>query len=113
MINKVAEISEPVMEDMEIGDMDLEGLKATCSHKIPTQSTPQQVSFLEKVIFQDKNMNSLGVVVESLKDTDGKKKLKKEKWGRPRNVQRIKVIGEKLMASWKYPTIDVSLSPSI
>ena len=66
------------MEDMEIGDMDLEGLEATFSHKIPTQSTPQQVSFLEKVIFQAKNMNSLGVVVESLKDTDGKKKQKRK-----------------------------------
>ena len=98
---------------MEIGDLDLEGLEAAFLEKIPTQIPPQQVSLLEKAIIQDKNMNSLGVVVESLKDTDGKKKQKKEKWGRPRNVQRIKAIGEKLVASWKYPTIDVSLSPSI
>ena len=57
-------------------------------------------------------MNSLGVVVESLKDTDVKKKLKKEKRGRPSNVQRIKAIGEKLVALGKYPTIDDVLSPS-
>ena len=101
------------MEDMEIGDMDPEGLEAACSDKIPTQSTPQQVSFLEKVIFQAKNMNSLGVVVESLKDTDGKKKQKKEKQGMPRNVQRIKAIGEQLVDLGQYPTIDVSLFPSI
>ena len=66
------------MEDIEIGDMDLEGLEAAWHDKIPTQSTPQQVSFLEKVIFQAKNMDSLGVVVESLKDIDGKKKQKKK-----------------------------------
>ena len=101
------------MEDIEIGDMDMEGLEATCSDKIPTQSTRQQVSFLEKVIFQAKKINSLGVVVESLKDTDGKKKQRKEKQGRPRNVQRIKAIGEQLVALGQYPTINVSLSPSI
>ena len=100
------------MEDIEIGDMDLEGLEAAWHDKIPTQSTPQQVSFLEKVIFQAKNMNSLGLVVESLKDTDGKK-TKKQKQGRPRNVQRIKAIGEKLVSLGNFPTIDVFFSPSI
>ena len=93
--------------------MDLVGLEAPCSDKTPTQIPPQQVSLLEKAIIQAKNMNSLGVVVESLNDTDGKKKLKKEKRGRPSNVQRIKVIGEQMVASGQYPTIDASLSPSI
>ena len=41
---------------------------------IKNQQTPppQQVSLLEKVIIQAKNANTLGVVTESLKVTDGK-----------------------------------------
>ena len=113
MIKKVSEISELAMEDMEIGDMDPEGLEAACFDKSPSQIAPYQVSLLEKAIIQAKNMNSLGVVVESLKESNGKKKLKKEKRGRPRNVQKIKAIGEQLVASGQYPTIDATLSSSI
>ena len=84
-----------------------------CSDKDTSQIPPQQVSLLEKAIIQAKNSSSLGVVVESLKVIDAKKNQKKEKRGIPSNVQRIKAIGEKLVASGKYPTIDASLSPSI
>ena len=97
---------------MEIGDLDLVRLEAACFDKTPNQIPPQQVSLLEKAIIQAKNSSSLGVVVESLKVTNGKKNLKKDKRGRPSNVQRIKAIGEQLVASGKYPTIDVALSPS-
>ena len=103
---------ELVSEDMEIDDLELDALEAACSDKDPTQIPPQQVSLLEKAIIQAKNSNSLGVVVESLKVINGKKNQKKEKRGRPSNVQRIKAIGEQLVASGKYPTIYASLSPS-
>ena len=103
---------ELVSKDTEIGDLDLDDLEAACSDKTPTQIPPQQVSLLEKAIIQAKNSSSLGVVVESLKVTDGKKNQKKENRGRPSNVQRIKAIGEQLVASGQYPTIDISLSPS-
>ena len=103
---------ELVSEYMEIGDLDLDGFEAACSDKTPTQIPPQQVSLLEKAIIQDKKSSSLGVVVESLKVTDGKKEKKNEKRGRPSNVQGIKEIGEQLAASKQYPTIDVSISRS-
>ena len=64
---------EPISEDMEISDLDLDMLEAACSNKDPSQISPQQVSLLEKAIIQAKNSNSLGVVVESLKVTDDKK----------------------------------------
>ena len=64
------------------------------------KSPPQQVSLLEKAIIQAKNANTLGVVTESLKVTNGKgKHSKNEKQGRPSNIQRIKAIGEQLVAS--------------
>ena len=49
---------------------------------------------------------------KSLKDSDGKKKWKKEKRGRPSNVQRIQLVGAQLVASGKYSTIDAALSPT-
>ena len=89
---------ELVSEDMEIRDLELDRLESSCSDKTPTQITLHQVSLLEKSIIQAKNSSSLGVVVESLKVTDGKKNQKKEKRERPSNVQRIKAIGEQLVA---------------
>ena len=61
-------------EEMEIGDLDLEGLEVACSKKVPEQISPQQVSMLEKVIIKEKTMKFLGITFESLKDPDGKKK---------------------------------------
>ena len=63
---------------MEIGYLDLDGLEVSCSDKTPTQIPPQQVSLLEKALIQSKNSNSLGVVVESLKVTNGNKNQKQE-----------------------------------
>ena len=104
---------EVATKDMEIGDLDLDRLEATCSDKDPTKIPLQQVSLLEKAIIQAKNANNLGVVTESLKVIEGKgKNSKKDKRGRPSNVQRIKVIGEQLVTSGQYPTIDPSFSPS-
>ena len=39
---------ELVSEDMEIGDLELDGLEAISSDKNTTQIPPQQVSLLEK-----------------------------------------------------------------
>ena len=83
---------------MEIGDLYLGRMEAAYSDKDPSLIPPQQVSLLEKAIIQDKNASSLGVVDESLKVTEGKKNTKKDKRGRPSNVQQIKEIGEQLVA---------------
>ena len=72
---------------MEIGDLDLERMEVACSNKDLSLIPPQQVSLLYKAIIQAKNSSSLGVVVESLKVTEGKKNPKKDKRGRPSNVQ--------------------------
>ena len=97
---------------MEICDLDLNRMEVACSDKDPSLIPPHQVSLLEKAIIQAKNRSSLGVVAESLKVTNGKKNTKKDKRGRPSNVQRIRAIGEQLVASWKNPTIYATLSPS-
>ena len=58
-------------EEMEIGDLDLEGLEVACSEKVPEQIPPQQVYLLEKEIIKEKTMKFLGIKSESLKDLDG------------------------------------------
>ena len=97
---------------MEIGNLDLDRMEAACSNQDPSLIPPQQVSLLEKAIIQANNASSLGVVAESLKVIEGKKNTKKDKRGRPSNVQRIRAIGEQLVASGKNPTINATLSPS-
>ena len=57
-------------------------------------------------------MKSLGVSAESLRDLEGNKNAKKETHRRNSNVQRIQMIGARLVASGKYPTIDAALSPT-
>ena len=64
-------------EEMEIGDLDLDGLEAACSKKIPDHIPSQQVSLLEKAIIKAKAMKFLEVAAKSIKDLDGKKKGKK------------------------------------
>ena len=78
---------EVASEDMEIGDIELDRMEAACSDKDPALIPPEQVSLLEKSIIQAKNASSLGVVAESLKVTEGKKNMKKDKRGRPSNVK--------------------------
>ena len=97
---------------MEVGDLDLDRMEAACSDQELAKTPSQQVSLLEKAIIQAKNENTLEVVTETLQVTDGKgKHSKKDKRGRPSNIQRNKAIREQLVASGQYPTIDVALSP--
>ena len=56
-INKNANIIMKMEgEEMEIGDLYLDGIEGACSDKIPYHIPPQQVSFLEKEIIKAKNM---------------------------------------------------------
>ena len=104
-------MTETDREEMELWDLDLEGLGVACSKKLLEQIPPQQVSLMEKTIIKEKTMKFLGIMSESLKDLDGKKKLKKEKRGSHNNVQRIQIVGDNLVAL-KYPTIEAALYPA-
>ena len=90
----------------------MEGLQMECFEKVPEKILPQQVKLLEKAIIKAKSMKFLGVSSESLKDPDGKKKGNKENQGRNSYVQRIKMVGDQLVESRKYPTIDATLTPA-
>ena len=59
---------------MEVGDLDLDRMEASCFDQDRAKIPSQQVSLLEKAIIQAKNANTLEVVTESLKVIDGKGK---------------------------------------
>jgi len=55
-------------------------------------------------------VKALGIVTESLKDSDGKKKGRGEQRGIHSNVQHIWDIGAKLVAFGQYPAIATTFS---
>ena len=90
---------ESVNEDMELGDLDLDGIEKAC-HSLTNGYIPfEQITLLQEAIIKTKGVRGLGVVSEPMKG----KESKKSGW-RP-NVQRIRDAGGKLVVSGKYPTI--------
>lgn len=92
-----AELS--IGEEMELGELDLEGLDATVEKNKAWEISPSQVSMLEKALLKVKTHHQLGMLGGSPKDIEGKKKEKGDKRGRPISSQRIHNIGQKLINS--------------
>ena len=99
---------ESEVEDMIIGDLDLDGLEAAVATNWSKDISPQQVNLLEKAIILSNK--KLGVISGSPKEVEGKCKGKKEKRGRPTNMQRIHRLGQKLIESGQYPMIVAALA---
>ena len=103
-------IPEEAGEEITLGELDLEGLEASYAKYVPEPIPPQQVSLLGEAILKSKIVKALGIMVESMKEANGKKKGRGEKRGRHSNVQHIREIGAKLVASGQYPTIVATFS---
>ena len=101
---------ETEAEDMILGDLDLDGLEEAFAANNPKDISPLQVNLLEKAIIITKTGKNLGVQKGSLKDVEGKRKGKGEKRGRPTNTHRIQRLGQKLISSGQYPTIEAALA---
>jgi len=71
---------------------------------------PQQASLLGEPILKSKNVKALGIVTQSLNEGDAKRKGRGKKRGRHNNVQQIREIRSKLVASGQYPTVAASFS---
>lgn len=76
---------------MELGDLDLDGLEEACVDKILDSIPSQKFSLLGEAILKKKSLKHLGIVSESLRETEGKKKGRGEKWGRRSNLRRDRV----------------------
>ena len=57
------------IEDMDIGELDLEGIEKSFSKKDKGYVPQEQVSLLKESILKAKTSNSLGISLESFKET--------------------------------------------
>ena len=91
---------DPKNEDMDLGELDLDGIKKACDNLSKGYIPLKQITLLQEAIVKMKGVRELGVVFEPMKGNKGKKR------GRRPNAQRIRDAGGKLVASGKYPTIE-------
>ena len=62
------------VEDMDISELDLEGIEKSCSEKDKGYVTQEQVSLLKEAILKAKFSNYLGINLGSIKETKKKQK---------------------------------------
>lgn len=97
--NEVEEIVL-IAEDMELRELDLEGIEKACDNPKTGYIPISELVLLKEALIRTKGARGLGVVLESMKGGEGKHR------GRRSNSQRIKDVGGKLVASKQYPKIE-------
>ena len=85
---------------MELGELDLDDIEKACDNPKTVYIRFSQVALLKEALIKSKGVHGLGVVSESMKGGEGKRR------GRWSNSQRIQDVGGKLVALGKYPMID-------
>ena len=97
------------LEDMDIGDLDLDDIKQACADAEKGYVPQEQVVLLKEEIIKAKEISNLGINPDSHK---GYKRKHEEILRKPRrksNRQRIAETHLKLVESSHYPTIRVAL----
>ena len=97
------------VEDMDIGDLDLDGIERACEDAKKGYVPQERVILLKEVIIKEREINHLGINPGSHKDYKRKHEEIVRKSGRKSNRQRIAVAGLKLVESGQYPAIRVTL----
>lgn len=84
------------MDDMDLGDLDLDGIEKACADKEKGYVLVEQVKLLHAAILKSRDLGIGGIA-----RTDNKRKFKEveEKRGRKTNRQRIAEVGVKLVES--------------
>ena len=103
------DMMEDDTEDMDIGGIDLDKLEKAVQDPEKGVIPSQQVFLLKEAIIKTRKTKSLGVGTKNsgTKIHEVIKKSGNERRGRRSKQQRIKDIGEKLVTSRKFPTIEV------
>lgn len=68
-------------EDMEIGELDLDGIEKACKDSVEGYIPCQQVSLLREAIIKSKMIKYLGVMTKKRKYVDEKQNISGEKKG--------------------------------
>lgn len=89
---------ESVNEDMELGNLDLDGIQRACDNLTNGYIPFEQIALLQEAIIKTKAVRGLGVVSEPMKGGERKKR------GHRPNAKRIRDVEGKLVVSRQYPT---------
>ena len=97
------------VEDMDIGDLDLDGIEQYCEDVEKGYVPQEQVVLLKEEIIKEMETNHIGINPSSHKDYKINHEEIVRNPGRKSNRKRIATIGLKLVESGQYPTIRASL----
>ena len=75
-------------EDMELGELDLEGIEKACDDPKDGYIPFNHIILLQEALIKTKGARGLGVVTESMKGGENKRR------GRRSNMQRVQDVGE-------------------
>jgi len=104
------DLQEDDLEDMEIGDLDLDAIEQAAANKGKGFVPADQVRLLEEAILNANPRRTMGLEQGSGKDNKRKQSEPAEKRGRKSNRQRIAAAGTRLIESGQYPTIKAALT---
>ena len=88
------------MEDMELGELDLEGIEKACDNLNTGYIPFNQLVLFKEALIKSKGSQGLGVLSDSMKGGEGKCR------GRRMNSQRIQDVGGRLVALRQYLAIN-------
>ena len=72
-----AEEIVPIAEDMELGELDLEGIEKACDNPKTGYIPFSQLILLQEALIKTKGTRGLGVVPKSIKGGEGKRRGKR------------------------------------
>jgi len=98
------------IEEMEIGDLDLDAIEKVVADKGKGYILAEQVKLLENAILQTDPSWTMGIEAENGRENKQKHPEPGEKRGRKSNRQRIVEVGNRLIESGQYATIKAALS---
>lgn len=86
-------------EEMEIGELDLDGIEKDCDNLLEEYIPFEEIALLKEALIKTKGARGLRIAPKPMKGGEAKRR------GRRPNSQRIRDAGGKLVATGKYPTI--------
>lgn len=104
------ETPEEELEEMEIGDLDLDAIEQAAADKDKGFVLAEQVRLLEEAILKANPIRTMGLDQGLGRENKRKQPDSAEKRGRKSNRQRIAKVGNILIESGQYPTIKAALT---
>ena len=103
-------VEEDEGDDMELGELDLDAIEEECRKKEQGYVSRRQLELLQEAIIKSGAVEYLGVDPDAPKGSKRKSPEEELRRGRKTNKQRIAAVGDRLIESGQYPTIQAAFS---